>query len=199
LIDSTIQNAAGIAMDRIQDRLEIQNVLFRYARGVDRRNWALVRSTYHADAFDDHGNYKGDIDGFIESLIKRHATIEQSMHVFANYIIEFDGPDSALVETYFTTYQRLSPEAGDARLVYLRGRSISDDEAVEGFALGRFIDHFTRRHGEWRVAHRTVLFEVYRGEPAPAGGGLNPRWIRARRDGNDLLEQKRNELGLPAE
>jgi hypothetical protein len=64
---------------RLQDRLGIQDCLFRYVRGVDRRNWSLVRSAYHPDGYDDHGNYKGGIDGFIESLVRRHETVEQSM------------------------------------------------------------------------------------------------------------------------
>lgn len=185
-----------MALDRIEDRLEIQSVLYRYARGVDRRDWNLVRSTYHPDAYDDHGSYKGGIDGFIASLQKRHVTVEQSMHVLANCLIEFAGADQALVETYFSTYQRLAPEAGEARRAYLRGGPIQDDEAVEGTVYGRYVDRFERRAGEWRVAHRTVVFEVYKGSPAPAGGGLAAGWTRATRDGSDPIERARREAGL---
>lgn len=184
-----------MALDRIEDRLEIQSVLFRYARGVDRRDWELVRSTYHPDGYDDHGNYKGGVDGFIDSLVKRHATVEQSMHVLANCLVEFAGPDRALVETYFSTYQRLSPAAGEARRLYLRGGSIKPDEAVEGTVYGRYVDIFERRNGEWRVAKRTVVFEVYKGAPAPAGGGLGEAWTRASRDGDDPVQRARRDLG----
>ncbi len=173
---------------RIRDRMEIEACLFRYVRGVDRRNWDLVRSAYHTDAFDDHGNYKGDIDGFIASLIKRHATIEQSMHVVSNLTIDFTGPDSAVMEAYFITHQRISPEAGDARLAYLRGAPIAPDQAVETEVIGRYVDRMTRKDGAWRIAHRTVVFEVFRGQPAPAGGGLSDRWALSRRDGNDPIE-----------
>ncbi|MGE0415235.1 MAG: nuclear transport factor 2 family protein [Acetobacteraceae bacterium] len=182
---------------RLQDRIEIQDCLHRYIRGVDRKNWDLVRSAYHADAFDDHGNYKGGIDGFIDQLIKRHATIEQSMHVIGNQVIEFDGPDGALVETYFITHQRISPEAGDGRLPYLRGKPIAADQAVETEVIGRYVDRMTRRDGAWRIAHRTVVFEVFRGQPAPAGGGLRDNWAVGRRDGNDRIEVARREVGLP--
>ena len=185
---------SGRSLERLADRLEIQDVLYRYARGVDRRDWDLVRSTYHPDAYDDHGTYKGGIDGFIGSLIKRHATIESSLHMLSNCIIEFHAEDHALVETYFSTYQRLSPAAGDARRVYLRGAPIGADEAVEGTVHGRYIDHFARRNGEWRIARRTVVFEVYKGAPAPAGGGLADTWTRASRDGNDPLDQARRAL-----
>jgi len=181
---------------RIADRMAIQDCLFRYVRGVDRKDWALVRSAYHPDAYDDHGNYKGGIDGFIDSLVKRHATIEQSMHVVGNVVIEFDGPDGALLEAYFITHQRLSPAAGDARLAYLRGGSAGPDQAVETEVVGRYVDRMTRRDGEWRIAHRTVVFEVSHGWAAPAGGGLRDNWVVGRRDGNDRIEVARRELGL---
>ena len=48
-----------------------------------------------------------------------------------------------------------------------------------------------------RIAHRTVVAEVLRGIPAPAGGGLAAPWALATRDGNDPMERKRAELGLP--
>src|SRR5258708_9035404 len=125
-------------MDRPKDRWEIEACLLHYVRGVDRKNWDQVRAAYHPDAFDDHGNYKGGIDGFIESLVQRHATVEQSMHLVTNLIIEFTGPDSALAESYFITHQRISPAAGDARLAYLRGAPIRPDEAVETEVVGRY-------------------------------------------------------------
>lgn len=183
-------------MERPRDRREIEDCLLRYVRGVDRKNWDLVRSAYHTDAFDDHGNYKGGVDGFIDSLVQRHATIEQSMHVVSNLTIEFAGPDSALAESYFITHQRISPEAGDARLPYLRGVPIRPDEAVETEVVGRYVDHVTRRDGAWRIERRTVVFEVFRGQPAPAGGGLRSNWALSRRDGDDPLDRARRELGL---
>jgi hypothetical protein len=183
-------------IQRPQDRREIEECLLRYVRGVDRKNWDLVRSAYHTDALDDHGNYKGGIDGFIESLIARHATIEQSMHLVTNLTVEFAGPDAALAESYFITHQRVSPEAGDARLPYLRGTPIRPDEAVETEVVGRYVDYMTRRDGAWRIQRRTVVFEVFRGQPAPAGGGLRSNWAVSRRDGNDPLEVALHELGL---
>ena len=184
---------------RSQDRMEIQDCLFRYVRGVDRKNWDLVRSAYHTDAHDDHGNYKGNIDGFIDSLVQRHATIEQSMHVVGNIVIEFAGSDSALMEAYFITHQRLSPSAGDARLAYLRGAPIDPDRAIETEVIGRYVDRMTRKDSVWRIAHRTVVFEVLRGWPAPAGGGLSDKWALSRRDGHDPIEVARRTLGLPSQ
>ena len=182
---------------RLADRLDIRELIDRYARGVDRKDWEAVRAVYHPDAFDDHGNYKGDIDGFIDSLKKRHVWIEQSMHVVANCIIEFDGPDSAVVESYFITYQRLLPGAGQFRLNYLSREPLADDDAVQGQAIGRYVDRVTRRNGqEWRIEKRSVVFELYRGTPTIPGGGLKPNWTVSRRDGDDPIERLLAEVGL---
>ena len=49
------------ALQQLIDRQEIRDCMARYARGVDRNDWEAVRDTYHPDAYDDHGDYKGDI------------------------------------------------------------------------------------------------------------------------------------------
>ena len=68
------------ALHRLLDKSEIYDSICRYARGIDRGDWDLVRSTYHPDADDDHVEYKGGIDGLIEWLDKRFAGIDNSMH-----------------------------------------------------------------------------------------------------------------------
>ena len=57
-----------MTLDDLIDREQIRDVIYRYARGVDRRDYELVRSCYHPNATDDHGSYKGDVDGFITWL-----------------------------------------------------------------------------------------------------------------------------------
>jgi hypothetical protein len=181
--------------DQLADIFAIEQNLYRYARGVDRRDWAMVRSAYHPGAYDNHGNYQGDIAGFIASLEKRHATIVQSLHLISNVMIEFDGPDSALVESYFTAWQRLGPQAGAARAAYVK-EPLQERDSVDNEVIGRYVDHVTRRDGHWRIQHRDVLFDVYRSRIVPAGGEPNPRLTFSRRDDDDLLHLRRRERGL---
>ena len=84
---------------RVEDRLELQALTYRWCRAVDRRDWELVRSCFHPDGHDDHGVFVGDVDGMIAWLKERHAEISQSMHHAGNMLIEFAGPDRAGVET----------------------------------------------------------------------------------------------------
>ncbi|MEY3566868.1 MAG: hypothetical protein RLZ19_882, partial [Actinomycetota bacterium] len=46
-------------IDEVVAREHIRDVVYRYARGVDRRDFDLVRSCYHPDATDDHGPFTG--------------------------------------------------------------------------------------------------------------------------------------------
>ncbi|MBD9663226.1 MULTISPECIES: nuclear transport factor 2 family protein [unclassified Variovorax] len=182
--------------DRHANVTAIEQALFRYARGVDRRDWALVRSAYHPDAVDNHGSYSGPIDGFVASLVARHAHIAQSLHVISNVLVEFNAPDSALVESYFTAYQRLSPSAGASRQMYLVDEVASDTDSVDNEAIGRYVDHFTRREGQWRIQRRDVLFDLYRSRIARRGAPVNPALIPSVRDRSDLSYVRRQELGL---
>ena len=181
---------------RLQDRFEIEQSLRRYCRGVDRKQWELVRAAYHPDAYDDHGNYKGDIPGFVQSVIDRHRAIEQSTHAISNIQIEFAGTDAALVETYFIVHQRHMPGDATAYAGFVRGRMPSADEALEVETVGRYVDHFTRRDGAWKIARRVVVFELYRAQAAPPGGALPKNWAIARRDGQDAMEVARKDMGI---
>ena len=171
---------------RMYDRAQIQESLYRYARGVDRGNWDLVRSTYHTDAYDEHGSYKGGVDGLIEWLEDRFSAVDNSTHFLGNCIIEFVGPDKALVETYYVS-RRLRPPIGDE----LKIAGPSDRMCREGW--GRYVDVFERRDGEWRVSHRTIVQETSSTSLA-IGGARDPAMRWGRRDEFDLLFETQKNL-----
>jgi hypothetical protein len=160
-----------MTIETLLARQEIADVLYRYARGIDRLDLDLVRSCYHPDAYDDHGTMKGTVDEFLaaaEGFLPRFAA---TMHFLGNMLIEVDG-DVARAETYAVAYHRLEEDAGG-----------KDD--IWGI---RYVDRFERRGGEWRIAHRVVAQEWRRVEPVPAGRprGREPG-VWGRRDGEDVL------------
>jgi hypothetical protein len=124
----------------------------RYARGVDRGEWELVRCAYYPDAYDDHGDYKGDIDGLVEWLRERFANAENGTHFLGNCLIEFAGLELALVETSFISQRLRAPVSGE-------GADAGRGDAMCRQSWGRYLDRFERRHGEWRVARRTVVLD----------------------------------------
>jgi len=129
----------GSFVEELEARVAIEDCLKRFARAVDRQDWALARTLYHDDAFDDHGFFKGPPDAFLAHIAGLHAQQEHSMHFNTNVLIEFSAVDRAFVESYVLVLQRFK-------------------DGVRKTASARYLDCFEKRSGEWRVARRTLVF-----------------------------------------
>ncbi|MDX2158428.1 MAG: nuclear transport factor 2 family protein [Hyphomicrobiaceae bacterium] len=177
------------ALQKLIDKDEIRDLMARYCRGVDRADWDLVRSTYHPDAYDDHGDYKGGVDGFIAFARSRTGGATQVMHFLGECLIEFASRDVAVAETYFFTAHTLGPEA------QRQYGATGDRGPVQLSHYGRYADRVERRDGAWRIAHRIVIFETTRlalGEVPP----LKADWARFSRNTSDPIYRLRAEAGI---
>ncbi len=171
-------------MDKLEQllaRAEIQDCMARYARGVDRRDWASVRATYHDDAVDDHGSFSGSADDFVEWVSKGQAVVPFATHFLGNSLIEFSDENTAVVETYYMASQRIP----------LPDRPLEIDVEV----LGRYVDLFEKRDGAWKVAHRRVVYDTSR-----TRGATNRTRVVGTvgsRDSSDPIYALREQAGLP--
>jgi SnoaL-like domain len=142
-------------LQRLLDQGEIRDVIYRYCRGIDRRQYELVRSCYHADAVDDHAGFRGNVDEFIAYVAKGLPAYEGTMHFIGNMLIEPHG-DRARAESYIVAHHRLA--AGE-------------DKAERDYVVGlRYVDDFERRDGEWRIAARVCAIDWTRTDPVPSVG-----------------------------
>ncbi|WP_328659711.1 nuclear transport factor 2 family protein [Streptomyces sp. NBC_00334] len=157
-------------MSRADDRFEIQDVLFRYARAVDRLDHDAVAACYFDDAVDVHGGYTGGAAGLVEDIRDRHRTIDSSQHFVSNVLVEFTGEHSADVESYCLCFLRQAPAepGGEQDLAIIRCR---------------YVDRFERRDGSWGIADRVVVFDESR--TVRMTDGLDPAWVASRRDRSD--------------
>ena len=77
------------------DTIEIQQLLARYSRSLDTRDWELYRSVFTEDAYIDYaasGGLTGRRDDVVEWLIKTLGTFEWSgMHYITNIEAEVRG------------------------------------------------------------------------------------------------------------
>jgi len=169
--DPVLKGKKGLApvpanLSRVADRAEIYACLVRYCRGVDRRDREMIRSTYHADAYDDHGSYQGDLEGFLDFVEKEvYARFRTTMHKLGQALIEFDDDDPAVATA--ETYAVCHHVTADG------GLDVSD--SVMGI---RYLDRFERRQGkggpaEWRIADRQLRWEWIRQDSLTA---LDPEW-----------------------
>ncbi|MEM8705228.1 MAG: nuclear transport factor 2 family protein [Actinomycetota bacterium] len=124
------------------DKSEITDVVHRYARGIDRRDWDLVRSCYHPDAHDHHGGFSGTVDEYLVWVRELTARYSMTQHLVAGVLIDLVG-DVAAVETNGVAVHRSDDPAPHLNL-------------VTGF---RSLDRFERRDGRWAIAERTAVGE----------------------------------------
>jgi hypothetical protein len=178
----------SIGPARLEDRHFIKEAILRWCRGVDRKDWDLVRTAFHPDAYDDHGMYKGDVEGLINWLVGRHPSIAFSMHSLCNVLIEFDGEDKALAESYVVAYQQYLPatEADKFALVAALGEELGARAGpVTVMMPARYVDEFERRDGAWKISRRTTVFESRYLLDTGGKLNLNPDWAVGRRDKED--------------
>ena len=92
-----------VDLQALQDRLDIQELLARYARGVDDKDWDLYRSVFTEDAFIDYSSAgapagsREEVAAFLEAAF---GTIPWSQHYITNVEIDLDG-DTAHVRAMF--------------------------------------------------------------------------------------------------
>ena len=158
-------------LQTLLDKQAIQEVLLRYARGVDRMDLDLVRSCYHPGAIDEHGNFSGPVEEFLPWVSARLATMQYAMHFLSNRLIDVQG-DVAWSESYCIANRRMSSESG------------RDDDQVSGL---RYLDRFERRNGEWRIAHRKLAWEWNRIDPVGRKWNFTPEYRPGRRDRSDVV------------
>jgi hypothetical protein len=131
-------------VQRLLDERAIRRRLLEYCRGVDRLDAELIRGVYHPDATDDHGSFRGLGVEFADYVVRRLGeACEATTHMVGDSIIDFEGADSALVETQVIAYQ----SRRDGKGLFL-----------ETFG-GRYVDRFERRHREWKIADRLVVHD----------------------------------------
>ncbi len=158
-------------VDALLSRQQIADVIYRYARGIDRRDFELVRSCYHSDAYDDHGSFKGTVSDFVAAADSFTARWTATQHFMGNMLIEIEG-EVARAETYAVAYHRREDADGHGK----------DD--VMGI---RYVDRFERRSGVWRIAYRVVATEWRRVDLVSGARGRGQTGVWGTRDANDVL------------
>lgn len=154
------------------DRHDIQQVMLRYGRGLDRLDNELARSCYWDDATEDHGAFVGTPDSFIPWADGTTLAFLSTQHAILNHFCDLQG-DDAYCETYyqFTGIAAQGPHFG---------------------SVGRYIDHFQKRGGEWRIANRVTIIEgTYDLPLAASSASMPPSYTaehpsQARRDRTDV-------------
>lgn len=137
-----------LQLQRLIDESQIRRLLDSYPRALDRQDHELLASLYHPDAKEDHGVFNGSAAGYVDFIESHAVPGNYWMHHNGTMHIEIDG-DVALTETYTLAFYRIGPKEGDSR-----------DREI--FLRVRYIDRIEKRDGEWKIAHRRVIYSPCR-------------------------------------
>ena len=154
-------------VQELKDRQDIYDCLVRYCRGMDRFDRDIIRSAYHPDGMDDHGEYVGGVEGFIDHYFAYHTHYQtKTMHNLGNHSCEIDG-DTAHCETYWTF------------------ASTNKGKPFYSFSTGRYIDRLEKRNGEWKIAARICVINGGDNDMDPEGQAGEMLFVPSTRDRSD--------------
>lgn len=115
-----------------------------YARGIDRRDWPLVRSCFGDDAFVDGSRDALAIDAYLERLRPGVEFFPVTMHFMGNQIAEIDpGARTGRVETYAVAY-------------HFKGEPAGADHPENLIVGVRYHDEVALVDGDWLIVRRAV-------------------------------------------
>jgi uncharacterized protein (TIGR02246 family) len=125
------------ALQELVEKAAIRELMTRYARSNDRRDFDSMTSTVTADAYASYGDWERQ---GVENIVGRLAynRPHRATHFLGDQDIRIDG-DSAAVETYAIAYSRV--------------------EGTESMRMSglRYQDKMVRQDGQWLVRHRVLL------------------------------------------
>ena len=131
------------AVQDLVDKAAIRDLMARYARGIDRRDWDLIASTFATDAYVDYVEWEGrGFEEILRGLKWGIARTERSTHFMGDQEVRLNG-DTAEVETYAVAY--LVRTVDETQSLLMRGL--------------RYQDKMVRQKGQWLVQHRLLHFD----------------------------------------
>jgi hypothetical protein len=143
---SVLIDPSTSAVRALQDRMDITEVLYRYAATIDAFDYAGLRTVLADDVWARYGNADPVVggDAVVSWIGEYTATVVWQHHLLSVYRVDVDGDDAkALV--YHTSYQVFEDSPDTAKLL-----------------VGRYHVELRREPGGWRISR--LLFDLLWGE-----------------------------------
>jgi hypothetical protein len=144
---------AGTIMQLLIDKDAIRDLVLLYSRGVDRQDFALLRSLYTQDAVEDNhsGLFTGSAEAYVDWLETSLPRVATTTHAVQNHLIVVEDETHAQGEVYVLAYHRLPADGGGWF------------DQIHG---SRYLDHYEKRSGRWLFARRSVAIDWKRRGPS---------------------------------
>jgi SnoaL-like domain len=136
------------------DRAEIEEVLVRYCRAIDRADLPMLLSVFHDDAVINHPPLNLPVAEFCPQILELVRKLGPTLHQMTNIGIEITG-GIAYTEAYFQAWHDVPAASGDGAVFPER----PDSKADYAFVGGRYINWLEKRDGAWRISDHTTICE----------------------------------------
>jgi len=156
-----------VGLERLMAQQEIKDLCCRYARGSDRVDDGIFKSTFWEDGGYSQLNSNEPIakipDGMISGFMGKHFSCTQHLH--CNILVDFVDEDHATTEVYFQAFHLTKADLKSDELLPLVGaRRFAELSHVDGNVYeivvgGRYLDHVERRAGIWKIKTRRLIFD----------------------------------------
>ena len=134
-------NVTPMTPQDVADRIEIDDLITRYATAVDTKDWDLYRTVFTDDAVIDYtsaGGIRGSLGEVVEWLSHALKLFPMTQHLITNRHVVLEG-DTATGRSYY--YNPLGRPDGTGGMQLL-------------FFGGYYNDRFRRTADGWRIAER---------------------------------------------
>jgi 3-phenylpropionate/cinnamic acid dioxygenase small subunit len=131
---------AAMTLQAITDRIEIDDLLTRYATALDAKNWDLFSTCFTPDAFIDYtaaGGVKGTLTEVRQWLGDVMAKFPMTQHLVTNRAIDIDGDTATCRSSLFNP---MGLPDNDSLMVFFDG--------------GYYRDKLLRTADGWRISER---------------------------------------------
>jgi ketosteroid isomerase-like protein len=152
-MEATTAPNTEAALQALQDRNEITDVLYKYAATIDKFDYEGLRTTLADDIWAQYGN--GDPveggDALQQWIREMTDTVIWQHHLLSVYSVEIDG-DSAKSLVYHTSHQLFEDDADNVKLL-----------------VGRYHNELRRDGNGWRISR--LVLEILWGESKADSAG----------------------------
>jgi 3-phenylpropionate/cinnamic acid dioxygenase small subunit len=138
-----------------EDKLAVAECVYRYAIGVDTRDWTMYRSLFTDEVEFDFSSYGPGrppvtmaADDWVAGLKPLFAGLAATQHMMSNPLVDLDG-DSAQITMYVRAHHVLDPE--DPESFYTIG--------------GYYRNRLVRERGNWKLARVNLNVTWHLGHP----------------------------------
>ncbi len=133
------------SLESLLAKQDITELIYRYMRGLDRWDDALLRSLFTEDAWCEYGFTNCGANAFVDFALDALSTHTANHHFVGNILIDIDG-DQAYGEVYFNAYHKVEGPEGHEDVII----------------AGRYLDRYALEAGEWKIAYRSEVVDFSR-------------------------------------